>query len=58
MDDEDSEGKQYAHGQNITHHEDNWRSWQQELLWKEKVSWGLCFAFTAANESVQGKVNI
>lgn len=40
VDNEDSEGKQYAYGENITHHEDNWRSWQQELLQQKKVSWG------------------
>lgn len=36
-DSKDSEGKQHAEGEDITHHDDDWKSWQLEFLWQKKV---------------------
>lgn len=36
-DSKDSAGKQNANGEDIAHHDDNWKSWQLELLWQKEV---------------------
>lgn len=39
-DGQDAAREQHANGEDIAHYDDNWESWQLELLWQKEVMIG------------------